>query len=104
MISSRAKTVIKSMIISEKTNSFIESGEGVVLKVAKDATKPEIKKAVEYFFGVEVDCVRTLSVKGKARRSVHGMGRRSDWKKAYVKLKPGQTVDFQAPEVQEETK
>ena len=66
----------------------------MVFKVLPDATKPEIKKAVQDLFGVEVSAVRTLNVKGKARRSIHGIGRRSNWKKAYVTLKEGQSIDL----------
>ena len=68
----------------------------MVLRVAGDATKPEIKAAVEALFKVRVEQVRVLNVKGKTRRTKNGVGRRSDWKKAYVRLAPGQDIDFTA--------
>jgi large subunit ribosomal protein L23 len=71
----------------EKTNT-------IVLKVAKDATKAEIKAAVQKLFEVEVKDVNTLVVKGKVKRSGQRIGRRNDWKKAYVTLKEGQNLDF----------
>jgi large subunit ribosomal protein L23 len=67
-----------------------------VLRVANDASKPEIKAAVEALFKVRVEQVRVLNVKGKERRTRHGVGRRSDWKKAYVRLAVGQDIDFTA--------
>lgn len=63
-------------------------------KVAKDATKAEIKAAVQKLFEVEVKDVNTLVVKGKVKRHGQRVGRRSDWKKAYVTLKEGQNLDF----------
>jgi large subunit ribosomal protein L23 len=71
----------------EKTNT-------IVLKVANDATKAEIVAAVEKLFEVEVKDVNTLVVKGKVKRQGQRIGRRSDWKKAYVTLKEGQNLDF----------
>ena len=66
----------------------------VVFKVAKDATKSEIKAAVEKLFEVEVKNVRTVNVKGKSKRTGFRFGKRSDWKKAYVALKEGADIDF----------
>ena len=66
----------------------------LVFKVAKDANKTEIKAAVEKLFEVEVTGVRTVNVKGKTKRHGMRMGKRSDWKKAYVTLKEGQDIDF----------
>ncbi|CAH0534531.1 50S ribosomal protein L23 [Vibrio stylophorae] len=90
----RLLKVLRAPHISEKATLNAETTNTIVFKVAKDATKLEIKKAVEKLFEVEVDVVRTLVVKGKTKR--HGMrqGRRSDWKKAYVTLKEGQDIDF----------
>lgn len=80
--------------ISEKATIVAEEHGQYVFKVTKDATKLEIKKAVEQLFEVSVNSVRTAVVKGKAKRTRHGMGQRSDWKKAYVSLEQGQEIDF----------
>jgi large subunit ribosomal protein L23 len=65
-----------------------------VFRVRRDATKPEIRKAVELMFSVEVEAVQVVNVMGKGKRFGAMMGRRSDWKKAYVSLKSGQTIDL----------
>jgi large subunit ribosomal protein L23 len=62
------------------------------------ATKLEIKKAVEQLFNVKVKAVSTLNVKGKTKRTVRGLGKRNDWKKAYVSLEAGQDIDFASAE------
>lgn len=80
--------------ISEKATVVAEEHNQYVFKVAKDATKLEIKKAVEQLFDVSVKAVRTVVVKGKTKRTRFGMGHRSDWKKAYVSLEQGQDIDF----------
>lgn len=80
--------------ISEKATVVAEEHSQYVFKVAKDATKLEIKKAVEQLFEVSVKAVRTAVVKGKTKRTRFGMGQRSDWKKAYVSLEQGQEIDF----------
>lgn len=90
----RLLKVLLAPHISEKATLAAENHNTVVFKVAKDATKLEIKKAVEQLFEVEVDGVRTLNTKGKTKRTGMRMGRRSDWKKAYVTLKEGQDIDF----------
>jgi len=64
--------------------------------VQKNATKRQVKSAVELMFSVEVDSVQVLNVKGKQKRFGGSLGQRSDWKKAYVKLKPGHDIDFSA--------
>ena len=84
--------------ISEKSTYVADKYEQVAFKGASDATKPEIKAAVELLFKVEVDSVQVLNVKGKAKRFGRMMGRRKDWKKAYVCLKPGQEITFAAGE------
>ncbi|ODC04654.1 50S ribosomal protein L23 [Terasakiispira papahanaumokuakeensis] len=81
----------KSAVIADEHNQF-------VFKVAQDATKPEIKKAVEQLFDVKVDGVRVLNMKGKTRRTIHGLGRRQGYRKAYVTLAEGQTIDFAGAE------
>ncbi|PJE80548.1 50S ribosomal protein L23 [invertebrate metagenome] len=80
--------------ISEKATVVADDYNQTVFKVAKDATKLEIKKAVEALFEVNVKSVKTVVVKGKTKRTRHGMGQRSDWKKAYVSLEQGQEIDF----------
>lgn len=80
--------------ISEKASVVADEHGQYVFKVAKSATKLEIKKAVEQLFEVAVLSVRTVVVKGKTKRTRHGMGKRSDWKKAYVSLEQGQEIDF----------
>ncbi len=84
--------------VSEKSTIAAEVGNQVVFKVATDATKLEIKKAVESLFEVEVAQVRTVCVKGKTKRTKFGMGKRNDWKKAYVRLNDGQDIDFEVAE------
>lgn len=90
----RLLKVILAPHVSEKSTVLAESENTVVLKVAKDAKKSEIKKAVEKLFEVEVDSVRTLVCKGKTKRHGARSGRRSDWKKAYVTLAQGSTLDL----------
>ncbi len=77
----------KSTLVGDKYRQF-------VFKVVKDASKPEIKQAVELLFEVEVDSVQVCNVKGKVKSYRQTVGRRSDWKKAYVTLKPGFDIDF----------
>lgn len=84
--------------VSEKATIAAEVGNQVVFKVATDATKLEIKKAVEALFEVSVEQVRVVNVKGKTKRTKYGMGKRNDWKKAYVRLNEGQDIDFEAAE------
>ena len=88
--------VLESPIISEKSNIAAEKYKQFVFKVQKHATKKQVKGAVEMMFGVEVDSVHVLNVKGKQKKFGRSLGQRSDWKKAYVKLKPGHDIDFSA--------
>ncbi len=90
----RLLKVILAPNISEKATMSAELNNTVVFKVATDASKLEIKAAVEKLFEVEVTGVRTLNVKGKVKRTGARFGRRSDWKKAYVTLKEGSDIDF----------
>ncbi|WP_218422222.1 50S ribosomal protein L23 [Stutzerimonas stutzeri] len=80
--------------VSEKATVLADSKKQFVFKVATDATKLEIKKAVESLFDVKVAAVNTLNVQGKTRRTARGLGKRNDWKKAYIALQPGQDLDF----------
>ena len=92
----RLLNVIRAPHISEKTAMAGEQYNQYVFKVSVDATKPEIKAAVESVFNVSVEQVRVVNMKGKVRRSRTGLGRRNDWKKAYVSLADGQQIDFTA--------
>ena len=94
----RMLKVLLAPHISEKSSMVAEQGNQIVFKVTTDATKPEIKKAVEQMFSVKVETVRTNNMKGKSKRFGQRLGRRSDWKKAYVTLKAGQDIDFLAAE------
>ena len=90
----RLLKVLLAPHVSEKSTMAAENANTVVLKVATDATKLEIKEAVKKLFEVEVDSVRTVNVKGKTKRHGASFGKRKDWKKAYVVLKEGQDIDF----------
>lgn len=90
----RLMQVLLAPQISEKATYIADKFEQVVFRVASDATKPEIKAAVELLFKVEVDSVQVLNVKGKVKRFKGAVGRRKGWKKAYVSLKAGQEINF----------
>ena len=83
---------------SEKATRIAEKHEQVIFKVASNATKPEIKAAVEALFKVGVESVQIANIKGKVKRTGRIMGRRKGWKKAFVCLKPGQEINFSAGE------
>ncbi|HNP36615.1 MAG TPA: 50S ribosomal protein L23 [Woeseiaceae bacterium] len=88
----RLMTVIRGPHLSEKAHVATEKNQ-VVLRVRTDASKAEIKKAVELLFEVSVERVQVVNVKGKTKRFGRTTGRRSDWKKAYVKLAEGASLD-----------
>ena len=90
----RLLQVLLAPQISEKATFVAEKNDQVIFRVASDATKPEIKAAVELLFKVEVDSVQVLNVKGKVKRFKGAVGRRKGWKKAYVSLKAGQEINF----------
>ena len=94
----RLMKVLIAPQISEKATHVADKFEQVIFKVATDATKPEIKAAVEFMFKVKVDSVQVAFVKGKVKRSGRFIGRRNHWKKAYVCLAPGQEINFAASE------
>lgn len=94
MQQSNLANIILAPIVSEKSTNAAEDSNHFVFKVQKFATKLEIRKAVELMFSVEVDSVQVLNMKGKVKRFGRSLGKRSDWKKAYVKLKPGHDIDF----------
>ena len=90
----RLMQVLLAPVVSEKSTFVADKRDQVVFRVAKDATKPEIKAAVELMFKVEVESVKVSNVKGKEKRFGRFKGRRNHWKKAYVCLKPGQEINF----------
>lgn len=86
--------LLEAPVISEKSTILAEKDKQIVFKVQRNATKKQVKNAVEAMFNVEVDTVRVLNVKGKQKRFGRSLGQRSDWKKAYVKLKAGHDIEF----------
>ncbi|MCG6503804.1 50S ribosomal protein L23 [Kingella sp. SNUBH-2017] len=92
----RLMNVILAPVVSEKSNLLAEKRNQMTFKVLRDATKPEIKAAVELLFGVEVASVTTVTTKGKVKRFGRTLGRRSDVKKAYVNLAAGQELNLDA--------
>jgi large subunit ribosomal protein L23 len=94
----RLYKVLLGPVISEKAAAASELANQVVFKVLITATKAEIKAAIEKLFEVSVVDVKTLRVKGKTKQTRHGLGQRSDWKKAYVRLAEGQDIDFATAE------
>lgn len=90
----RLMTLLLAPVISEKGTHIADKFEQVIFRVVQDATKPEIKAAVELMFKVGVESVKISNVRGKRKRFGQYMGRRRDWKKAYVCLKPGQEINF----------
>jgi large subunit ribosomal protein L23 len=91
---SRLARVLVEPIVSEKATTVAEKHNQVLFKVLRDATKPEIKAAVELMFKVEVDAVRTINQRGKEKKFGKSMGRRDHIKKAYVSLKKGHELNF----------
>ena len=90
----RLAQILVAPIVSEKSTMVSEKHNQVLFQVLRDATKPEIKAAVELMFKVEVESVQTVLQKGKAKRFGRSMGRRDHVKKAYVSLKAGQELNF----------
>lgn len=86
--------VIQAPLITEKGTLVGERGNQVVFKVDRRANKVEIRRAVETMFKVKVEEVRTINLLGKKRRVGRSLGKRPDWKKAYVTLAEGQRIDF----------
>lgn len=94
----RLMRIIVGPHVSEKSTTAGERNSQVVFKVRTDATKREIRRAVELLFEVEVAKVSVTRTKGKTKRFGVTRGRRSDWKKAYVRLAPGHDIDFMGAE------
>lgn len=90
----RLMKVLLAPVISEKATFVAEKNEQVVFLVARDATKLEVKAAVELLFKVEVESVQVANRQGKQKRSRNGMGRRNHTRRAFVSLKPGQEINF----------
>ncbi len=89
-----AHEILRKPRITEKGSLVAEKAPVVVFEVARDANKNEIKYAVQSSFGVEVKAVRTAIIRGKIKRRGKNVGKRSNWKKAFVTLGEGQTIDF----------
>jgi len=94
MSKERLMKILLSPIVSEKSAMAADKSNQFSFKVAADATKPEIAEAVEMLFEVKVEQVRTVNVKGKQKRFGAMLGKRNNWKKAYVRLQAGQDIDF----------
>ncbi len=94
----RIMKVLISPVVSEKSTRLADANRQFVFKVVKDASKPEVRKAVELMFDVKVDAVQITNVKGKTKRSGSTMGKRSDWKKAFVTLAEGHDINYMGAE------
>ena len=88
--------VIRAPRVSEKTARLQEASNQYVFEVAQEATKADVKSAVEALFNVKVESVNVVNVKGKSKTFKFRAGRRGDWRKAYVRLADGQTIDVMA--------
>ena len=87
-------SIILGAHISEKASLIADTANQFAFKVAKDATGPEIKEAIEKIYEVPVKKVSVMNVKGKVKRNARGLSKRSGWKKAYVSLEAGHDIDF----------
>jgi len=94
----RLMTVLVGPHISEKATILAEKNNQVCFKVRRDSSKKEIAQAVELMFEVKVDAVQVTNVRGKSKRFGQTMGKRNDWKKAYVTLAEGHDIDFMGAE------
>jgi large subunit ribosomal protein L23 len=94
MINERLYSVLLAPVVSEKSTFIAERNNQVAFRVIQDATKQEVKEAVELLFKVQVESVQILNRKGKDKRFGRTPGRRSDVRKAYVSLKQGQEINF----------
>ena len=92
----RLMNVVLAPVVSEKSTFVADRNRQYVFRVADDATKPQIKAAVELMFKTKVEGVTVLNVKGKERRFGRTIGRKRSWKKAYVRLAEGQEINFAA--------
>ena len=94
----RLMKVLLSPIVSEKSTRLADAHRQFAFKVMKDASKPEVRKAVELMFDVKVENVQIANVGGKTKRFGQSLGKRADWKKAYVTLAEGHDIDFMGAE------
>jgi len=92
----RLMNVVLAPVVSEKSTFVADKSRQYVFRVADDATKPQIRAAVELMFKIKVEGVTVLNVKGKERRFGRTIGRKRSWKKAYVRLAEGQEINFAA--------
>ena len=90
----RLHQIILAPVISEKSTSAADLANQVVFEVLPNATKPEVRQAVEHQFNVKVEDVQMVNVRGKVKRFGRSPGKRRNWKKAYVRLAEGQDIDF----------
>jgi large subunit ribosomal protein L23 len=90
----RLMNILISPHVSEKATIAAEKANQIVFRVATTATKKEIKGAIEMLFEVNVENVQVANVKGKTKRTQNGVGRRNNWKKAYIRLQEGQDINF----------
>lgn len=86
--------IIRKPLITEKANQLNEAAQVVAFEVARSANKIEIKQAIEKAFDVKVKSVNTMLFRGKIKRVGYNLGQRNNWKKAYVTLEEGQSIDF----------
>ena len=96
MNNQRTYNILLGAPISEKSPLVAASSNPFLFKVAKDASRPSLKRAVEQIYGVSVDSVSVANVKGKVKRTMRGLSKRASWKKAYVRVAAGQEIDFTA--------
>jgi large subunit ribosomal protein L23 len=94
----RLMKVLFSPVVSEKSTRVADAHRQFVFKVDRAASKPEVRKAVELMFDVKVDNVQISNIRGKVKRHGKTVGKRSDWKKAYVTLAEGHDIDFMGAE------
>jgi large subunit ribosomal protein L23 len=94
----RLMNVVLAPVVSEKSTRVADKNRQYVFRVADSATKPEVKAAIELLFKTKVQSVTVLNVHGKEKRFGRFMGRRRNWKKAYVRLAAGQEINFAATE------
>lgn len=93
-MSTDPRSIIRKVLITEKGTVMRETLRQYFFEVARDANKIEIKRAVEAVFHVKVDSVQTMQMQGKVKRQGRAVGRRNDWKKAIVTLKPDQKIEL----------
>jgi large subunit ribosomal protein L23 len=89
-----ARQVVRKVLITEKGTVLRETQNQYFFEVARDANKIDIKRAIETIFSVKVDNVRTMQLRGKVKRQGRWVGKRNDWKKAIVTLKPDQKIEL----------